>query len=94
MSTPIVRTASESRKSVAAWRRQGMKVAVGSTRAPLHEGHLSLVRAAHQRADRVILPPTYARSMRTPPAGAARRQMLYAPDARKMYLEWLPPRSR
>ncbi|PDQ18004.1 hypothetical protein CN311_26995 [Mesorhizobium sanjuanii] len=55
MSTPIVRTATESRKSVAAWRRQGMKVAVVSTRAPLHEGHLSLVRAAHQRADRVIL---------------------------------------
>ncbi|PWJ87585.1 hypothetical protein C8D77_11524 [Mesorhizobium loti] len=34
MSTPIVRTA-ESRKSVAAWRRQGMKVAVVSTMGAL-----------------------------------------------------------
>ncbi|WP_340163197.1 MULTISPECIES: pantoate--beta-alanine ligase [Mesorhizobium] len=35
MSTPIVRTATESRKSVAAWRRQGMKVAVVSTMGAL-----------------------------------------------------------
>ncbi|BCG97551.1 MULTISPECIES: pantoate--beta-alanine ligase [unclassified Mesorhizobium] len=55
MSTPIVRTATESRKSVAAWRRQGMKVAVVSTMGALHEGPSQLGARRTSGADRVIL---------------------------------------
>lgn len=52
---PIVRTLAELREHVRAWRRAGEGVAVVPTMGALHEGHLSLARAAIEGGDRVIV---------------------------------------
>lgn len=101
MSIPIVRTVAELRRTVAAWRRDGLKVAVVPTMGALHEGHLSLVRAALERADRVIVtlfvnPKQFnsaadlAAYPRTEHEDAAKlaplpAHVLYAPDGAEMY---------
>jgi pantoate--beta-alanine ligase len=103
MSIPIVRTVSELRKTVAAWRSEGLTVAVVPTMGALHKGHLSLVRAALERADRVIVtlfvnPKQFnsaadlAAYPRTEHEDAAKlaplgAHMLYAPDGAEMYPE-------
>ncbi|QKC86796.1 pantoate--beta-alanine ligase [Mesorhizobium sp. NZP2077] len=103
MSIPIVRTVAELRSIVSAWRREGLKVAVVPTMGALHEGHLSLVRAALERVDRVIVtlfinPRQFnneadlAAYPRTEHEDAAKlaplgAHMLYAPDASEMYPE-------
>jgi pantoate--beta-alanine ligase len=101
MSVPIVRTVSELRGIVATWRRDGARVAVVPTMGALHDGHLSLVRAALRQADRVIVtlfvnPKQFnsaadlAAYPRTENEDAAKlapvgAHLLYAPDAEQMY---------
>jgi len=51
---PIVRTVAELRAQVRAWRTAGETVALTPTMGALHDGHLSLVRLARTKADRVV----------------------------------------
>ncbi|MER8417837.1 pantoate--beta-alanine ligase [Mesorhizobium sp. M0244] len=101
MSVPIVRSVARLREIVAAWRGEGVGIAVVPTMGVLHEGHLSLVRAALEKADRVIVtlfvnPKQFnsqadlAAYPSTEDEDAAKlaplgAHLLYAPDAEEMY---------
>lgn len=91
------------RKAVAAYRKNGEKIALVPTMGALHDGHLSLVEAAGKKADRVIVSifvnpeqfaptedfATYPRTLDTDLARLRRLKVnaVWAPDTSVMYPE-------
>lgn len=53
--TEVIRSAATLREKVAGWKRAGALVGVVPTMGALHDGHLSLARAARTQSDRVIV---------------------------------------
>lgn len=98
---PIVRSVADLRAQVKAWRALGETVAMTPTMGALHEGHLSLVRLARTRAQRVVasifVNPTqfgpnedFERYPRNEAGDAALLasagcDLLYAPDVSQIY---------
>ena len=97
---PVARSAADLREAVAAWRKEGLSVALVPTMGALHEGHLSLVELARTKADRVVVSifvnPTqfapnedFSAYPRTEAADAAKLEgqadLIFAPDAADMY---------
>jgi len=101
MSVPIARTVDELKRTVAEWRSKGESIAVVPTMGAMHAGHLSLVQAALDTADRVIVtlfvnPKQFnsaadlAAYPRTEKEDAAKltplgAHLLYCPDGEEMY---------
>ncbi|CAM3708958.1 pantoate--beta-alanine ligase [Paracoccus yeei] len=98
---PIIRGAGELAALIGDWRAEGATIGVVPTMGALHEGHLSLVRAAQGECDRVILtlfvnprqfnnPEDFAKYPRTEDADAAilaplAVDALFVPDAAEVY---------
>lgn len=101
MKPRILRTLGELRATVAGWKAAGDSVGVVPTMGALHEGHLSLVKAAKEQCDRVIVtifinPRQFDKSEdfetypRTEQEDARKLEpvhadVVYVPDAAQMY---------
>jgi pantoate--beta-alanine ligase len=98
---PIVRTVSDLRARVRAWRADGMRIALVPTMGALHAGHLSLIARARTAATRVVASvfvnptqfgpaedfATYPRDEAADAAmlGAAGCDLMYAPTIESVY---------
>lgn len=98
---PIIRGAGALAALIGDWRAEGATIGVVPTMGALHEGHLSLVRAAQGECDRVIVtlfvnprqfnnPEDFAKYPRTEDADAAilaplAVDALFVPDAAEVY---------
>lgn len=101
MSVRPVHTVTELRQQVTAWRAAGDTIALVPTMGALHAGHMALMTAAREHADRVILSifvnptqfaPTedlsrYPRTLEADleKAAAAQADLAFVPDAAEMY---------
>ena len=101
--TPIVRTVAELRALVRGWKAEGALVGVVPTMGALHDGHLSLARAARADCERVIVtifvnpmqfnnPDDLKKYPRTEAADAALLatipvDVIFAPSAEEVYPE-------
>ena len=101
MTPEIIRTLVELRSKVAGWKAAGESVAVVPTMGALHQGHLSLVRAAKEACDRVIVtifinpkqfnnPEDYKNYPRTEEEDARKlialkADVVYVPDGEQIY---------
>lgn len=101
MSAPIIRPLSQMRGQIRRWKGHGETIGLVPTMGALHEGHLSLVRAARERCDRVVVtlfvnprqfnnPEDFARYPRTELAdaellGPLAVDALFVPDAAEVY---------
>src|SRR5665647_3562612 len=97
----VVHTISALRRAIAAYRKAGDSVALVPTMGALHRGHLALVRAGQQRADRVVVSifvnPTqfaphedfgsYPRTLKSDVAALVdiKADLVWAPSAAVMY---------
>jgi len=52
---PVFRSVAALRQQVAAWRKDGLRIALVPTMGALHLGHLTLVQEARKQADRVVV---------------------------------------
>jgi pantoate--beta-alanine ligase len=98
---PILRTVADLRARVRGWKHEGATLGVVPTMGALHDGHLSLVRAAQRDCDRVVVtifvnpkqfnnPDDLTKYPRTETADAALLAPLgvdavFAPDADQLY---------
>ena len=101
MKPTIVRNLADLRSAVAGWKKAGETVGVVPTMGALHQGHLSLVRAAKKGCDRVIVtifvnpkqfnsPEDYEKYPRTEEDDAKKLtnfdvDVVFVPDADEMY---------
>jgi len=99
----IARTVPALRKALLPFRRKGQRIALVPTMGALHEGHLTLVKEARKRADRVVVSifvnPTqfaanedfgsYPRTFASDVAALteAKADVVWAPTAKAMYPE-------
>lgn len=99
--TPIIRTVKSLRRATAQFRNAGETIALVPTMGALHDGHLSLVRLAKRRADKVVVSvfvnPTqfaphedfgsYPRTFKTDAAKLAGESvdLIWNPDVKAMY---------
>ena len=99
----VARSAKALRAATAPWRKKNQKIALVPTMGALHAGHIKLVRAARQKADRIIVSifvnpaqfgpnEDFTRYPRTwsedlRKLAAEKVDLIYAPTVREMYPE-------